>query len=98
MQHSHKKTALTLADECLLRRLGSNDAVELLQHVFEVVLRRFNLPTHRLHQSKHPKKANLYFINISIISNSVGQTSHRGAGSSFISTFSVPTGNTNPYH
>lgn len=54
MQHSHKKTALTLADECLLRRLGSNDAVELLQHVFEVVLRRFNLPTHRLHQSKHP--------------------------------------------
>lgn len=44
------------------------------------------------------QKANLYFINISIISSSVGQTSHRGAGSSFISTFSVPTGNTNPYH
>ena len=47
--------ALTLADDCLLRGLSSDDGVELLQHLFNVALCRLRLPTQktqRLHIHK----------------------------------------------
>lgn len=48
MKHAAETSVLTLADDWLLRGLGGNDAVELLQHVFEVALQRFSLPTHKV--------------------------------------------------